>query len=161
VTPLTKTQKAQFSKFAQEPLYQEKVDAIKALLTELNKVQLAETLVQFKEEKDALEEQTYDLNVRLEAVMQLLNDRLEDEGITSFNLKDGRCVYQQSDVYVKVENREDFHTWLRTQEDGESFFSVNYQTCAALTKSRIEQGETIPPGLNVFIKQLVKTRKGN
>lgn len=159
MTPISSEKKKQFAKFQQEASYQSKVDLVKVKLTELNKVQLAESLVQTKEEKDALEEQVYDVNVRLEAMYQLLNEQLDDEGITSFKLPNGRPFWQQADVYVKVEDSSLFYPWLKAQPGGEDFFTVNYQTSASLTKSMIERGEAVPPGLGVYIKHMIKTRK--
>ena len=121
MSPVSAEKKKQFTKFQQEPSYQSKVDKVKEKLQELNKVQLAESLVLSKEERDALDAQVYDVNVRLEAIFQLINDRLDDEGITSFKLPDGRPIWQQADVYVKVEDAGSFYAWLKEQPGGATF----------------------------------------
>ena len=179
--PVTKEQKAQFVKFEAPPEHQQRVDAIKNStcatckkaidecdgshpfhpLSAMTNVQLAHELAAQKNTKEALEAQVKVANEWIEAINQLMNTLFEDAGFTSFKLPDGRTFFQKQDVYVSIENKEEFYAWIDTNvEDPRSLYSVNYQTAASLVKSRIEEGKELPPGAKVFIKETVQIRKG-
>jgi hypothetical protein len=179
MTPLTKDQKAQFAKYQQEPEYQERVDKAKAYfcvtcgvelgshddqhpfrpLNSLTKVDLAHELALDKAAKEDLENLVKARNLRIEAIQQLMNVQLEDEGVTSFKLPDGRTFFQKQDVYVSVDNKEEFYSWLEANPSFDDLWSVNYQTASSLVKSRIQDGVEVPPGIKVFVKETIQIRR--
>jgi hypothetical protein len=187
--PVTKEQKEQFARFEQPPDYQTRVDEVKnstcALcwvpkeehqngggtgtpgahafisLSSMSNVELAHILAEAKTNKELHEALVKKDNEKIEAINQLMNVLFEDAGYTSFKLPDGRTFFQKQDVYVSVEQKEEFYAWLDANvEDPDSLYSINYMTAASLVKTRIEEGKELPPGVKVFIKESVQIRKG-
>lgn len=150
-------------KFEQPATWQSEIDRIKQTYREqgvTDKVELAITLAEIRREKDGLEEQVGICNTRIEALNQMLLLVLEDEGINSFRLPDGRQFIGKGMVLPSVQDREAFYTWVKKNKM-EELFTINYQTAAAMIKERMENGLAVPPGVAVFIKEsitIVKAR---
>lgn len=93
------------------------------------------------------------VNLRLAALDQVLVDNLEGEdeskvvnSLGTFSLKDV--------PYPKVNDKASFIQWVWDTDQVE-ILSVNYQTMAAIVKAKIEKGEELPAGVEVYIKTSV------
>src|SRR6187431_221801 len=78
----------------EDPAYQDKVDAVKkamALEDDFKRQApwLADQFANIRAEKSAVEKVLYEVNLRLEAVTQMLIDQYEAEGIKSVHLDSG------------------------------------------------------------------------
>lgn len=111
-------------------------------------------MVVAKQIKDLAEDIEKVVNLRLEALDQILVDNLEGEDESKIVNSLGTFSLVDS-PYPKVADKPAFLGWVR-ETDQEEILSVNYQTMAAIVKAKIEKGEELPAGVEVFIKTTVR-----
>ena len=112
-----------------------------------------------REKKDTHEEEIRKINVKLEALSQLLIPALESDGMDMFRLETGESLSIKDEPYASVENKPMFLNWIKSS-GLEDLLTVHYQTMSAMVKERLQKGMQVPPGLKVFIKQSIVRRKG-
>lgn len=123
-----------------------------------NKVTMAKELRKIIRSKEELETQISELNVKIEALNQMLVDELEDEGITKFTLPEGLTTYQEQRVYVAIQDKEKFYEWI--DANGlDDLYTVHSSTASALVKERLENGQELPPGAAAFLKASIRFRQ--
>lgn len=142
--------------FTTDPKHQELVEAEKAQLgTAHSPAELAEYYRQLRAEKKELDEQASALQVRLDAVAQVLADVYEHQGISSLRLTDGGSVSVQEEPYARVTDKEAFRAWC-VANGLEHSLVLPWQTTNGLVKERLLEGAPEPDGVEVFaIKKLV------
>lgn len=139
-------------RFAEEPSYQSKIDAIKPLFP-ADRLGRCEELVNLKKAKEIHEEEIKDINLKLASLDQLLVEDLETMGETK--VANGLGTFSIKDVpYAKVVDQPAFLAWIR-QEGLEEILTVNYNTMAAMAKDRLEKNEPLPAGVGVFMKATI------
>lgn len=136
--------------------YQEKVEAVKeAMRAEADyKQQGAYLAIKFaitRAEKDVVEENLKEVNLRLEAITQLMAEQYEVEGVTSLRLHTGASVRIQMEPYAVVNEREDFRLWC-CSNGYERSLMLPWQTTNAITKERLLEGEPEPHGVKCYSK---------
>jgi hypothetical protein len=111
--------------------------------------------------KEDLDAQLSKANLELEALTQLIVERYEDDGVTSKKLKDGTSLGVSVEPYPTVipEKKDEFLAWVKA-EGMESLLSLNYQTMAKIVKARLESGQLLPPGIDVFCRNKLTRRGG-
>jgi|SRR5690349_13056798 len=110
-----------------------------------------------KYEKDALEEKLKDINLELE-VFQMLVPRFETSSVQSSRLNTGELFYLKDEPHVKVTNKEANNIWAI--ENGlDELRQIPWQTLNALTKERMENGDSTPAGVEIYLKTQVVMRK--
>ena len=157
--------KSELTGFSNDPSYQERIDnekeKVRSEIEETDRpltiTNFGMTLVEAKLEKKRLEELVKEQNLRIEALNQLLVDRLEAEDYGTFKLNNGVSFSIKDDVYCGVTDKVSFHNWIR-ENDLEDLFSVHYQTMASMTKERLIKGEEVPPGITPYFKQSITVR---
>jgi hypothetical protein len=149
--------KDKFTAFVQDPTYQQKVDLEKKTLAKLSRVLRCAKYAAFKRLKEAAEDEIEKLNVKLEALSQLLVDDLEGEAETKITNDTGTFSIKD-EPYPSVKDKLAFHAWVRSSGQ-EEILTVNYMTMSAIVKAKIEAGEEIPPGVDVFIKTSIRWTK--
>ena len=88
---------------------------------------------------------------------QTLVDGFEAEDYTNLKLGNGVSLSIKDDVYSYLKDKPAFHAWIR--ENGlEDLFSVNYQTMSSMVKTKLIDGEPIPPGIEPYFKQSITVR---
>lgn len=159
--------KDSMTKFSGEPEYQERVnrkkDEIKTtLLTEGTPVSAANlglVLVKARREKERLEELEKAQNLIIEAMTQELVELLESQDFTSLKLGNGISLSIKDDVYCTVKDKALFLKWI-DDEGLRDLLTVNYQTMSSMVKTKIIEGEQIPPGVETYFKQGIMVRGG-
>jgi predicted acyl esterase len=148
-----------------DPSYQERVNERKQAFSVDPRTQgkpslglLGDWYNQKRLEKDALNEQLSDVNLELEALTQILVDKLEETGLTQVRLTDGSTLSLKDEPYTKVTDRETFVAWIKSQ-GLDALLSVNYMSANSLVKERLMAGEPAPDGVDVFLKTSLTRRK--
>jgi hypothetical protein len=153
--------KSSLPKFEQEPAYQEKIDTRKAELAiaSLPPGELARKFNDVDLELDVLEEQRKNLQMTKTAIEQELLQAFEDDDLSSVKLTDGTLVYQQDDPYPSVRDRGGLMKFIK-KEKIEGLMSLPWQTLSSIVKERLMSGQSVPEGVEVFMKSSIRKRKG-
>jgi hypothetical protein len=141
--------------FAQEPDFQKKVDAEKRKHAKRDANALGKEFVRRKRAKNSLKRKDRQLNVELEALSQLLVDRLEGAEIESVKFRGGVGVGLQDKPYPSVADRRKLFGWIK-QTRMTGLLSVHHQTLLGLVTEALEAGRPLPPGVDVFLKTSAK-----
>lgn len=146
---------------AQEPSYQEKVEAVKRDLAPMlsSSSEIANEYVLLRGEEDNLEEQLSVLRLRKAAVEQLLVDRFEHDDVSSIKLTSGHSVSVQVEPYAQVVDKDALREWAKTN-GLERSLTLPWQTVNALAKERLLAGDAEPEGTKVFARTKLVLRKG-
>jgi len=124
--------------------YQERVELAKAEFAEQRtSAARTEKYVEIRREKDRLEDIMSVINLRLEAITQLLVEAYESEDLQTIKLGDGASVSVQLEPYVGVVNKEAFRQWCLAQHL-EREMHLHPSTATALMKERLLSGESMP-----------------
>lgn len=143
--------------FPKYQTFDEKVKQARQEYAELSKMELVEKFREKKNLKEALEDNISELNTALEAIGGLVCDLMESTGESSFKCKDG-TFFLKDEPYSAVEDMELFKKWI-IENKMEDILRPQWQTTNAIVKDRLERGENVPPGINVFIKTTLGARK--
>lgn len=139
-----------------DPSYQDKVEAVqRAMKAEpgfrLHAVELARQYVALREEKKVVQAELSDVDLRLEAVSQMMAVQYEVEGVSTI-VVDGRPVRTRLEPYPQVVDKALFNAWCRADPDLAKLMTLMPQTMAKITKDRLLAGEPEPPGVKVYAK---------
>lgn len=139
-----------------EPAYQVKVDAVKqALRDDINFVMhaafLAKEYVNVRMEKENVEDELSEINLRLEAVSQLMAEQFEVEGVSSLKTDSGRTISVYAEPYPQVHDKELYRQWCLSKGFERDMHLWPSKT-AALTKEMLLAGEPEPPGVTCYAK---------
>jgi hypothetical protein len=153
------------TKVQQEPEYQQRVnrmkDEIKAELLSVGQTisiaNIGMVHVRARAEKARLEQLVKDQQLIIEATQQELVDIMESNDFTTVKIGVGVSVTIKDDIYCTVKDKPTFMRWI-AENDMEDLLSVNYQTMAAMTKTRIQEGQPIPEGIDTYFKQSIMVR---
>lgn len=103
---------------------------------------------ELKDRKKSLEDELKALNEELTSIeTEKLPTCMDDNDVEKFTVPGVGTIYQQVKVYayVKAEDRERFHDWLRATENGELIKeTVHPQTLNAFAKEQLEAGNDLP-----------------
>lgn len=149
--------------------YQERVNQHKMTLNTLDAIKLAELYTEHRREKDRLDDEVKALNLKIEAVTQMLVRSQSDgeEAWGQYGVKDnairlpnGDTVRVKSEPYGQVKDKEAFRLWC-IANGYERQLQLWPATMNALAKERRLSGEPDPDGVEVFRKDsLVFVPKG-
>ena len=154
-------------RFQNDKPYQQKVDAAKRALLGLpgsqkpgrraaqaaNVAALARQFAKVKRAKKKLEDKIGDCNVELEALSQLLTDRLETEETQAVELRGGITVSLKDEPYPFVTDRRKIFAWIKKRKMLD-LLTVHHQTLKGLVGDALKAGtpSAIPDGVELFIK---------
>ena len=145
--------------FQNEASYQQKVNNEKLNFSKLETTEsLAEQLAKEKRIKDQYEDKLKAINCRVEALSQLLVDRLETDGMERVTLAGGASVGLYDGVYPSVENETIFYSWVDA-EGLEDLYTVHYQTLKGMCGELLSDGKEPPPGVKVYLKTQARVRE--
>lgn len=144
-----------------EPSFLQKVEEHKREVKEqhpdiLKPSSLAAEYASLKDEKDVLEAQESDLNVRMEAIKQLLIDQMEAEDVTGVRLDGGILVSIYPEPEPQVTDKEAYRVWCDADPDLRLKMQLWPTTTASIVKERLLAGEGLPPGLGAAVITKVK-----
>jgi hypothetical protein len=115
---------------------------------------LGDTMVKARRAKDKLEDKLYDVNLTIEALTQLLRDRMEGEEQEGIELRSGLSLRLKDDVYPMIKDTKKFYRWIKATGQV-ALLSIHFKRFQAVVKEALEQGRAVPPGTEVFIKTTV------
>lgn len=162
--------RGQLPRFQNEKSYQLKVDDAKRKVLGLatgqkpgaraaeaaNVAKLARQFAQTKRAKKKLEDKITALNVDLEALSQLLVDRLETEETQKVELRGGIVISLKDDPYPQVVDRRKIFAWIK-QRRMVDLLSVHHQTLKGLINDALAAGRKPDvPGVEIFMKTSAK-----
>lgn len=144
-----------------EQAYLEKVDAEKTLRAS---VPLGELMAEFEElnhKKDEHADAIKEINVKLEALQQLLIGQFDDLGVSSLKTQSGRTLYQQVEPEPSVVDQQRLEQYIAENPDLDYLYRVNHQSLKSLVKGLLEEGRDaeVPPGVSVFLREKIGSRK--
>jgi hypothetical protein len=97
------------------------------------------------------------VNLVMEAYLQLMADQYENEGVTSLTLEDGTNIRVQEEPHAKVVDQDAFRAWV-IAEGLERSLQLPWQTTNKIAKDRLLAGEAEPPGIELSRRvKIVKT----
>lgn len=128
---------------------QAKLDNVRLMLPDHaipSPAELAKLYANLRRQKDLHEEREKEINLRLEAVSQLLTESYEASNIHVVGLKDGASVSLQVEPHAVVKDKEAFRLWCIAQ-GLERSLALPWQTTNSLTKEHLLAGEPEPDGV--------------
>lgn len=136
-----------------EPSYQELVDEAKGEYIGLSPTEVAKEFNFQDNVKEFHEKRIKLVNVKLEALSQLLVSALEGSGQESFRLESGMSVGLRIDPSVTVlpDKTDEYDEWLHS-EDIEKLLTLNANTRTSYVKNLLELGEPAPEWAKVYLK---------
>jgi hypothetical protein len=147
--------------FQNESSYQKKVDVEKQSFSQHFETteQLAEQLATERRIKESYEERLKHINCRMEALSQLLVDRLETDNMERVVLSGGVSVGLYDGVYPAVDDETKFYAWVDA-EGLDDLYTVHYQTLKGMCGELLAEGKEPPPGVKVYLKTQARVRDG-
>lgn len=113
---------------------------------------LAKRLRELKDRKDVLAEGLKAVEAEIKDVAEVkLPAAMDDNEVERFTIEGVGSVYQQVKVYayVKKDDTEKFHTWLRESGHGDLIRDYVFpQTLSSFAKELIEEGGEVPDFIN-------------
>ena len=152
--------KKELARFQQPEEYQQRVDKAKLPYLNLGMIKLAEKFSDWKDRKDEINDRLKEANLELEALIQVLVAKMEDDNVTKFQTGEGLSIFIKDEPYCSTQNREELHEWVR-KEGLHDLFVVNHQTLTAMVKEKLERGEELPPGVAIYMKTSIQRRDSN
>ncbi len=142
------------------PGWQSKVDAVKGVMTAdpefpITSVDLAREYTLLREEKSQLDKQVSDLNLRLEAVTQLMGEQFEKDDMPGIRIG-GYAISTYMEPYAQVVDPEAYRAWVLADDDLRRQMTLSWQTTNSLMKARLLEGESEPPGVTAFAKLRIR-----
>lgn len=145
-----------------EPAYQIRVQAVKdEMLKELpnHASAFARSYAEIRAEKDEADDVLSEINLRLEAVSQLMAEAFEVEGTTKLTLDTGQTVSTYYEPAGRVVDKEAFRLWCI--ENGlERSLQLWPSTMVSLLKERLLAGEDAPAGVEAHARRAIRLSKG-
>jgi hypothetical protein len=151
--------KEKLVKFVEEPKYQQRIDAMKPLYQPKGREGMFKELAALKVKKEKVEEQLKDINLRVAAIDQLLVTDLEGANEAAVKTKLGTFSLKDS-PYPKVVDQRKLLEWVHDNKLDE-ILTVSYQTMAAMCKDRLQKGEDVMDGVEVYMKTSILFTKAS
>jgi hypothetical protein len=133
--------------------YQTKVNVMKDRMrddlgADFQVPRLASDYAELRREKAILKEQESELNLKIAAMEQLLDERFKDEDVTNIRVAAG-MVNVQREPHAKVEDKTKVRVWAI--ENGlEEMLAIPWQTLNSHTKELLQGGYEPPPGVSLW-----------
>jgi hypothetical protein len=131
------------------------MDALR--VRDLPNTELKDIYVKARRAKDALDLQVSLLETQIAAYTYLFVQRMEEDDVTALPFTDGVQLGSSVEPYPNVKDRGALYKWVKDTEQTE-LLTLNYQTLASIVKQRLLEGETLPPGVEVFMKDKLTAR---
>lgn len=141
-----------------DPSYLDKVSKKKEELASKPNPELAQEMRDFKYKKEELKEQLEIINLELEARQSLLAERFDADGTQAIKINTGENFFLSEEPYAKVVDKHALNQWFK-ENDMEDILSPVWTSLNALVKERLEAGQNLPPGVDVFMKTTVVMRR--
>lgn len=110
-------------------------------------------------EKNQIDDELSEANLKLEAVEQMVVKEFDACNITTVKTKTGSSIRAEVHPHAVVTNKEIFRLWCLDNGYAEQM-TLPWATTNALVKERILEAEKDPPGIEVVAMPRVVFRKG-
>lgn len=152
------------ARLGEEPKYQEKINVVKNELREnlganLQASILAGMYEEVRDEKEKIQEQLSDVNLRIAALEQLIDERYEAEDITNVKRSNGSSINIQREPYAQVVDRDEVRIWA-VATGLERSLMLPWQTLNSHVKELLQLGEPLPPGVKLYSRASVRLTRG-
>lgn len=131
------------------------VDALR--VRDLPNTDLKDLYVAARRAKAQLDIQVSVLETQIAAYTYLFVQRMEEDDVTALPFTDGVQLGSSVEPYPNVKDRTALNAWIK-ETGQEEILTLNYQTLASIVKQRLVDGESLPPGVEVFMKDKLTTR---
>lgn len=101
--------------------------------------------------KEAAESVARKFELQKDALARLLADRFEEDNKYSTTFTNGGGVRITPDVYPVVKDPQSLLAWIKAN-NMEEMLTLNYQTMQSMVKQRLQDGKSLPEGVEVFLK---------
>lgn len=144
----------------EEPANRDKVNAVKDAIRaepgfQLHASTLAKMYAEIREEKEAVEVTLSEVNVRLNAVSEMMIEQFEVEGVTTLKSASGRAISVSLQPYTQVVDKEACRLWAIAQ-GLEQQMTLPWMTLNGLAKKMLLEGEEPPAGTTIFAKTQIR-----
>ena len=136
----------------------QQIQTIKTKLAEKTNPEIARLMKDLKFQKEELEAELSNIELQYEACQRLLSERLENDGTSSFRLDTGELFYIEDVPYAQIKDKTQSNIWF-IENGMDELRSVNWQTLNAIVKERLKNGDSLPEGVDVYMKTTVKMRR--
>tara|TARA_R110000824_G_scaffold46873_3_gene134246 strand:+ start:373 stop:843 length:471 start_codon:yes stop_codon:yes gene_type:complete len=139
-----------------EPKYQDKVEAVKLPLidAQLSPSDIATRVVNLRKQKSEVEASLSEVNLTLEAHIQMLINIYDEAGVENLKLASGHAIRTQVEPNAVVKDKEAYRHWCLSH-GYEELMALPWQTTNSLTKDRLQEGEPEPDGVEIFARTKV------
>ena len=124
---------------------------------DLANTELKDLYVAARKAKDELDVKVSVLETQIAAFTYLFVQRMEEDDVTALPFTDGVNLGASVEPYPNVKDRAALYGWIK-ETGQEDLLTLNYQTLASITKQRLLEGESLPPGVEVFMKDKLTAR---
>lgn len=129
----------------------------KLRVRDLDNTQLQDVYVRVRKQMDKLESELSVLETQKAALTYLFCQRFEEDDVTSMKFASGVTLGESIEPIPNVKDRTALITWIK-ETGQEDLLTLNYQTLASITKAALLEGQPIPPGVEVWMKQKLTAR---
>lgn len=126
----------------------------------LSDFQLQKLYLAARDRSDILTAEASALVVEIEAYTRAFIDRFEEAGEFNKTFADGVQIGISVEPYPSVKDKPVLYQWIKDTDQSE-LLTLNYQTMVSIVKSKLEAGQPLPPGVDVFLKDKLTCRNRN
>jgi len=125
---------------------------------------IAELTAAYREARDTKEEHEEaikGLNLELEALSQLLIEKLEQQDLTSIKTDEGHTFTVKTEPYPSVFDRGILEEHIEKHPELDYLYSVHPSSLSALVKDLLDSGRDaeVPAGVKIFLKSIIQMRR--
>lgn len=124
---------------------------------DLDNTQLCDMYITVRKEMDDLEGKLSVLEVKKAALTYLFTNRFEEDDVTSMKFANGVTLGESVEPLPNVKDRTALTNWIKATGQ-EELLTINHQTLASITKQALLEGNPVPDGVEVYMKQKLTAR---
>jgi len=109
--------------------------------------------------KEKIRDEESAVNLTIEALEQMIVERLQEDGQTGLKLADGASVYMVDDIRPSIKDRGLAVQWVKDTGQ-EALLTIMPQTLKGMVRNLLENGQELMPGVEVFLKTGLKFSGG-
>lgn len=122
--------------------------------------EFARVYAELRKVADRLESWQSNINLLMDAYLDLMVEQLEVEGISSIRLANGQPVTTYPEPYAQVVDKEEFRLWC-IKQGMERDMHLHWGKTNSMTKEMLLAGDPEPPGVTVYAKTRVRLGAGD
>lgn len=148
-------------KFEVEPEYAAKIKAQQKKYVKFKDepAKLGSEFFHVKKLKKNAEAHLAEINLRIAALEGLLLANFEDQEITSIKNEDGATIFKKSTAYPVIKDKKKLFAWIKANKAAH-LIGVVHQSLKSFVNERLQDGQSLPPGVEAFLKDSIGHRGG-